>query len=175
MELMKVRQDQWNAIKEIYMEAFPKRERKPFFLLKSKKVEIFTAVDKGKLLGFTAVIPLENLVMVDYLAVNSKIRSQGTGGFIMRSLCEMYRDKKIVLLIEKVEDTAENKGQRIARRRFYIKNGFTTSGLFVNGVSGTMEILNYGGYVQEKEYLQLQKHALGKWMFKLSHMKLVSA
>lgn len=177
MELQKVETSQWKDIKEIYKEAFPKQEQKPFFLLKASvrrgKVEIYTAVEESQLLGFAAVIPLGNLVMVDYLAVSSKIRSRGTGGFIMGELCKLFGDKKIVLLIEKTDKQAKNSEQRLARRRFYLKNGFTTSGLFVNGVSGTMEVMNYGGLVHPEEYLTMQRYALGNIMFKLSKMKLV--
>lgn len=34
MEFTSVKKQQWSEIKEIYMEAFPKCERKPFFLLR---------------------------------------------------------------------------------------------------------------------------------------------
>lgn len=172
---MKIQKNQWKEIKKIYMEAFPKKERKPFILLKSRKVQIYTAVEEGQLLGFAAVIPFEHMVMVDYLAVSSQIRSRGTGGWMINELCKIYYDKKIVLLIEKLDDKAENKKQRIARRRFYVKNGFTTSGFFVEGVSGRMEVMNYGGHVKEAEYLRLQRHALGNLMLKLSKMKIVTA
>ena len=52
---------QWAEIKEIYMEAFPKRERKPFFVLKHSvkkgKAKIMVAMEKEQLLGFVVVIP----------------------------------------------------------------------------------------------------------------------
>ena len=50
--------------------------------------------------------------------------------------------KKIVLLIERLDDAADNSSQRIARRKFYLKNGFSSSDLFITGTSGEMEILN---------------------------------
>lgn len=34
MEFKSLKEHQWKEIKKIYMEAFPKRERKPFFTLK---------------------------------------------------------------------------------------------------------------------------------------------
>ncbi len=175
MKFTQIQPSQWNQVKEIYMEAFPKAERKPFFLLKkSKKVQIFTAAEEDRVLGFAAVIPMGKLVMVDYLAVNSKIRSKGTGSFLMQELCRTYQGKKVVLLIERLDASAENQQQRIARRRFYLKNGFTSSGLLVNGVSGTMEIMNFGGEVSPEEYLNLQEYALGHLLFKLSKMKLIA-
>ena len=128
MKLTQINAEQWKQVKEIYMEAFPKAERKPFFVLrhsvKSKKAQILTATEDGTLMGFVMVIPYGGMVMVDYLAVSSKIRSRGTGSQIMQQVCEHFADKRIVLLIERLDDNAENAQQRSARRRFYLKNGF---------------------------------------------------
>ena len=112
------------------------------------------------------------MVMVDYLAVSSKIRSRGTGSRILEHICGQFPDKKIVLLIERVDDMAENCQQRTARRRFYLKNGFTSSGIFITGAGGDMEVLNYGGTVSQEEYMDLQRYALGKLFFCLSRIRL---
>lgn len=118
MKLTQINAEQWKQVKEIYMEAFPKAERKPFFVLrhsvKSKKAQILTATEDGTLMGFVMVIPYGGMVMVDYLAVSSKIRSRGTGSQIMQQVCEHFADKRIVLLIERLDDNAENAQQRSA-------------------------------------------------------------
>ena len=129
MEFKLLKEEQWAEIKSIYMEAFPKRERKPFFTLKrsvkKKKAVIMTASEENQILGFVVLIPYKDMVMVDYLAVSSRIRSKGTGSYIMQNVCREFSDKKIVLLIERLEDDADNRDQRIARRKFYLKNGFS--------------------------------------------------
>lgn len=177
MNFTVVNAQQWKEIKDIYMEAFPKRERKPYFVLrqsvKREKAVLMTATEGNQLLGFVVLIPYQDMVMVDYLAVSSKVRSKGTGSFIMQNVCRQYADKKIVLLIESLDDAAENKEQRAARRRFYLKNGFTSSDIFIEGPSGEMEILNYGGNVSQKESLALQEYALGKIFFKLSKIRVI--
>ena len=177
MEFKAVTEQQWPEIKEIYMEAFPKRERKPYFTLrhsvKKKKAVVMAAMEKDQLLGFTVLIPYKDMIMVDYLAVSSKIRSKGTGSYIMQNVCREYADKKIVLLIECLDNTADNRDQRIARRKFYLKNGFTASDIFIEGANGEMEILNYGGKVSQEDYISLQKYALGALFFKLSGIKIV--
>ena len=68
-------------------------------------------------------------------------------------------------MIERLDEQADNKEQRIARRKFYLKNGFTSSGIFIKGTSGDMEILNFGEKVSPEEYLILQRYALGKLFF----------
>ena len=177
MEFITAKENQWAQIKEIYLEAFPKRERKPYFTLrhsvKKKKAVVMTASEGDQLLGFTVLIPYQDMVMVDYLAVSSKIRSKGTGSYIMEHVCKHFAGQKVVLLIERLDDMADNREQRIARRKFYIKNGFTSSDIFISGSSGDMEILNYGGMVSKEDYLNLQKYALGNLFFKLSKIKIV--
>ena len=158
------------------MEAFPKAERKPFFTVRRSvnkgKSLLLTAMENEVLQGFVMAIPYKNMVMVDYLAVSSKTRSRGTGSKMMQEICRYFPGEKIVLLIERLDDTAENKDQRIARRRFYFKNGFTSSNIYITGRSGNMEILNFGGTVSKQEYMDLQQHALGKLMFRLSGIQL---
>lgn len=171
-----VQKNQWEEIRNIYVEAFPKRERKPFWVLrhsvKRRKIQIFIETIKNAVQGFVVVIPFRNMVMVDYLAVSAKIRSRGTGSRMLQDVCQRFGGKKVVLLIERLEDQAENKDQRIARRKFYLKNGFTSSNIFITGTSGSMEVLNYGGTVTPEEYISLQKYALGALFFRLSKMQL---
>ena len=178
MEFSLAKQEQWPEIKEIYMEAFPKAERKPYFVLrcsvKKKKAMVMTASECGQVQGFVVLIPYRDMVMVDYLAVSSKIRSKGTGSYILEQVCRQFPDKKIVLLIERLDDTASNREQRSARRKFYMKNGFTSADIFMTGASGDMEILNYGGRVSDTEYMSLQQYALGKLFFRLSRIRIVS-
>ena len=175
MKILNANQNQWNEIKEIYLEAFPRSERKPFFTIrhsvKTGKAQILTAEEDGVLKGFVIVIPYGSTVMVDYLAVSGKIRSHGTGSRIMQEVCRKFAGKKIVLLIEKPDDTAENKAQRIARRKFYFKCGFTSSNIFITGHSGDMEVLNFGGTVSLQEYMNLQHYALGNLLFWFSKIK----
>ena len=40
---------------------------------------------------------------------------------MLNQLCRQFPDKKILLLIERLDETAANAQQRIARRRFYLK------------------------------------------------------
>ena len=178
MDILNVNQKPWKEIKEIYFEAFPKSERKPFFAIrhsvKKGKAQLLTAMENGILQGFVMAIPYKDMIMVDYLAVSGKIRSRGTGSKILQEVCRHFPDKKIVLLIERLDDNAENKEQRIARRKFYFKNGFTSSDIYITGHSGNMEILNYGGTVSPQEYMDLQQHALGKLMFLMSGIRLAT-
>lgn len=56
MEIKRICQSQWNNVKSIYIEAFPKAERKPFFRLKyaaqKGKSEIWVASENDAVVGF---------------------------------------------------------------------------------------------------------------------------
>ena len=177
MVFKNVKKEQWQEIKDIYMEAFPKAERKPFCSIKRSvkkgKAQIITAIEDGILQGYIMVIPYKDMVMVDYLAVSGKIRSKGTGSRIMQEVCDRFGGKRIVLLIERLDENASNSEQREARRRFYLKNGFKSSDNFINGASGEMEVMIYGGNITGDEFMELMKYALGKLFFKFSGISIL--
>lgn len=158
MEIGNAEKHHWKAIRDIYREAFPKAERKPFFAVKRSvkkgKAQMLAAVEEGCLQGFILVIPYRDMAMIDYLAVSGRTRGRGTGGQILQEVCRRFAGKRLVLLIERPDDRADNREQRIARRRFYVKNGFVSSGIFINGYSGSMEILHRGGEVSSREYME---------------------
>ena len=101
MDILNEIQKPWKEIKEIYFEAFPKSERKPFFTIrhsvKKGKAQLLTAMENGILQGFVMMIPYRDMLMVDYLAVSGKIRSQGTGSKILQEVCRHFSDIKIIL------------------------------------------------------------------------------
>ena len=70
MEFICAEEKQWKEIKTIYMEAFPKRERKPYFALrhsvKTKKAVVMAATEGEQVLGFIVLIPYKDMVTVSY-------------------------------------------------------------------------------------------------------------
>lgn len=140
MQIKPMDNSQWPAIQEIYKEAFPKSEQKPFFLLKrpvrSGKAQLWTAEEDGQLL---------------------------------QHAMEQYTGKRVLLLIERLDDKAENSRQRIERRSFYLRNGFDGAGFCVEIGGGQMEVLRWGGPVTAEEYLGIQRHAMGGLLYRLSH------
>ena len=66
MEFICAEEKQWKEIKTIYMEAFPKRERKPYFALrhsvKTKKAVVMAATEGEQVLGFIVLIPYKDMV-----------------------------------------------------------------------------------------------------------------
>lgn len=177
MVIENLKKEDIKELKKIYLEAFPKSERKPFFSIKGAinegRSRVFVAKEENKLIGFIITIPYKNLVLVDYLAVSNKVRSKGTGSMLMKKIIEYYDEKIIVLEIEKLNKDSDNCEQRISRKNFYLKNGFKNTHFNINGVSGEMEVLSYQDDVKEEEFLNLMKYALGPLFYKFSKLEVV--
>ena len=163
MEITIAQKNQWTAIKKIYLESFPKRERKPFLSLRysaaTGKTQIFTVSDKNKVAGFAVLIPYHDMVMVDYLAVSQKIRSRGTGSKLLQEICRYFSDRRMVLLIERLDEQADNKEQRIARRKFYLKNG-CNKGYKRIYCFLKLTLILYSDIILKLENISVQKHIL---------------
>ncbi len=86
-----------------------------------------------------------------------------------------YTGKRVLLLIERLDDKAENSRQRIARRSFYLRNGFDGAGFCVEIGGCQMEVLRWGGPVTSEEYLGIQRHAMGALLYRLSHTRVLPA
>lgn len=88
MNIQLINSNQWDSIESIYMEAFPKRERKPFSSIQKsvnkKRAQLFVASEANEVLGFILCFIKDDLVLVDYLAVNQNIRGKGTGSKLIQ-------------------------------------------------------------------------------------------
>ena len=175
-EICRSRSQSVEGNKSIYMEAFPKGERKPFFVLKHsvkrRKARVFTASDENRLLGFAVAIPYQNMVMVDYLAVSGKDPEQKNGSFIMQEICQYFSDKKVVPPDRAAgrgsgEPGAEDRQKTVlSEKRIHLcgycggsRRGYGDPEFLEEGISG-------GLYAPSK-------YALGRFLFSLSGMRIV--
>ncbi len=136
---------QWFRIRHLYRTAFPRYERKPFSIIKNMylkgKTDVWYFEKNGGFHGFAATLNSEDTIMLDYLAVPRKLRGQGTGTAILRSLLEHYGDKALFVEIESMFEPADNTAERRARRNFYINNGLLPLGVMADVFGVKMELL----------------------------------
>ncbi len=164
--------------KAIYLEAFPRTERMPWWILKlmarRKALMLAGYTDMGKLCGMTYHIETQNAVMVLYLAIDGNQRGHGYGSALLSCLRENYRDKAILLHIEPVDDpTAANAEERRRRLAFYQKNGFCDTGYDVTEIGGCFRVLSEGRKTDiVKEYKQaFRSLSFGLWNVKIEKSK----
>ena len=166
MELRTASREEIKNIKKLYREAFPAQEQKPFFLLKALhrkgKAEILYLWD-GDFRGLAITLLFKDLVLLDYFAVSEGERGKGYGSAAIAAILERYRGKRVLIEIESPDDHAENNAQRLQRRRFYLRNGFTDLALPVCVYGTDFELLANQCSVTYDEYVSIYRFTIGKY------------
>lgn len=154
------------SIKALYLEAFPREERKPFWLMMKKaktgEMEILAIKDGAEFLGLMITIPRENAVLLDYFAVESEKRCGGIGKRALTLLYEHYFKKTLVIEIETPNESAPNNTERIRRNAFYHRCGFMEVGVDISLFGVEMKLLTLGGSIGFDEYILFYSEVFGK-------------
>lgn len=127
-------------LKRLYKQAFPWYERKPWTLLEQTcargQAELL-AVSQGRqqkaanFCGLAICMFWQDIVLLDYLAVEPKMRSLGLGGQIMPLLQQRYPDKRLLLESERPGAPRTNLADCQRRLHFYQKCGLQDTGVTV--------------------------------------------
>lgn len=144
-------------IKEIYMSSFPKEERMPFALMMIMSclwnTQFYAYYDKKNLCGLVYMATLGKQTFIMFIAVDAKLRSKGYGSSILNTIQAMYPKNTILVSIEPVDERAENKGQRLKRKNFYVRNGYQETGYFMKLAGQEQEILIKNGTFNKGKFI----------------------
>lgn len=159
-------QELYNEMKELYLEAFPKYERKPFSLMQATQekgvVDMWSIMDEDTFVGMAITMKDKDLVLLDYFAIKSEFRGKGYGSKVLQMLYEQYKGSRFFLEIESTKVDCQNKVQRESRKAFYLRNGLQEVGLEA-GVFGTeMELLSHNVSLNFEEYHGVYEHIYGE-------------
>lgn len=153
-------------VKNLYINEFPDYERYPFWLLvyksKKKNSDFYVIYDDSEYIGLLYITYYKDIVYVFYLAIDPMHQSKGYGSKILQHLKKIYKNKRLLLNIEKVDNSADNYEQRFKRKRFYEKNGFKNTNFEIEKKDIVYEILYLGEEVYEYEYHAIFKSYLGR-------------
>ncbi len=160
-------QNRLNKIQDLYIEAFPQAERKPFdLLLKTRdngKAEILSVENENNdFLGLAITAQHQDMVLLDYFAISPNQRSSGVGSKVFQLLKQRYADKRFFLEIERTDIVADNQLQRQKRKAFYLKNGMQNMPFSVNLCGIEMEILAYHCELSFQDYFNLYHNLFGE-------------
>ena len=140
-------------------EAFPEEEREEidsFIEYAEEGICDFLAVYDGeRFIGFTLLAVNAGTAYLCYFAVDSILRSKGYGSKILSLLKDRYKDKQIVLDLERTDEDSCNMEQRISRKDFYLRNGFNETGFVLSYSGMTFEVLFYGKEFDKQSYVDL--------------------
>jgi len=145
--------------KKLYTEAFPAEERMPLFMLLCKangtRAKFFTVFDGEMPVALLYNVYYRDIVYVFYFAVNNNLRGGGYGSRIMKTIRQKYKNRRLILAVEKPDENYENIAQRIKRLDFYKCCGFEQSGNSVKEGKVIYELLAHSeneSRVDMKEY-----------------------
>lgn len=158
---------QYKTIHELYKRAFPACEKKSFHLMKTKQakklVDIWYIENKGEFIGLAITMKWNDLVLLDYFAINDSLRSGGYGSKALKLLQDYYADSRFFLEIESVYGNADNQALRERRKKFYLRNNMKEMNLMVNLFGTDMEVLGYNCEFNYTEYLSVYTNVYGKY------------
>ncbi len=164
--------------KKLYIRSFPSEERAPYFLLlnraKKGKADMFCAISGDEFMGILYMLSDEKIAYIFYLAVNEEKRGKGIGGEILSAMKEHYSGKRIFLARERIEKSSGNFSERIKRREFYIRNGFTDyHDRFIREGIVVYAFMGIGGAVSREEYETLITDWIGNFLRKTVRLEII--
>lgn len=156
-----------NEAKALYLSAFPKEERLPWWLLclcsARRGMGITAYYSDGVFCGITVSAATDKVLFLLFFAVADGCRGKGCGSEILKLLKREYPGRAIVLNVEPLDETAENAAQRVSRMRFYNRNGFFDTGYDIDEVGGTFRVLS-DGPLEPQAYLKVfGRMSFGLW------------
>ena len=105
---------------------------------------VFVLRDEGVPAGFIVVYEKGEYVYICFFAVAPEKRSRGLGSAALKALAKEFDGKCVVADIEAPGSEFENDVQRLRRREFYIRNGFSSTGWFMYYMETEFEVMSAG-------------------------------
>lgn len=165
MQLVKAEKKDIFKIYRIYVESFPKEERMPFtniFRKDNKLIELISIKEDNKVIGFFINMKYEDIVLISFFGVQKKYRNKKLGSKALEALKDMYKDKKILLEIEVLDDKSHNYDMRVRRKNFYKRHGFVTANIFVDLFGVDLEVMCNNCDLTKEDYIDFYENVIGK-------------
>lgn len=158
-------------IKSLYISAFPRNERLPFFVYRKKstksKSRLLAITDNDEFIGFISLENYKDITCIMYLAIAEKYRKFGYGTRVLDEIKKIYKTQRLVLIMEKEDEKSSDNHIRIKRRKFYEKNGFSENNFIVKEGGVIFSPLSYNGTIFEYEYYNLSVQFYGIIIYKI--------
>ncbi len=178
MVLETVKAKDFTKVKRLYLSAFPKEERPPFFLLRRglrrQAGTLLVAKEQDDFLGFAYLVGTNDIGYLFFFAIDAQYRSCGYGSEVLRLLKEKYVHGRLFLARETLDPSTENYSQRLRRHDFYLRNGFADLPCQIQEGPVIFDVMGIGGQITPREYTDLMDAWGGKWLRKLIPMRMLT-
>lgn len=156
----------WLRIRLLYRRAFPRYERKPFAIIrrmrKEGRTDLWLAEADGHFAGLAATINAPDVILLDYLAVHEKRRSQGVGSAFLQALLDKYAGRGLFVEIE-AADRDDPDGSKLRRKQFYLRNGLADMHVVAILFGVRMELLGRGCTLDFDGYREFYRTYYNSW------------
>lgn len=158
---------QYEKIEKLYLKAFPIEERKPFSCIQEKQKAgecdiLYIEDDEGEFCGLAITMFRDDLVLVDYLAMDENKRCRGYGSRTFQKILKYYHGKRLLIEIEDASIPGEDQENRIRRENFYHKNSMVDLHIKIRLCGVPMILLSNHTAVTYEEYIQLYQEIYGE-------------
>lgn len=148
-------------VKKLYESAFPANERRPFEVLLPSPdgaCELTAFYHEGAFVGFVSLLTHADITHILYFAIEEPLRNQGLGSAALETLKALKPGQRLIADLEALLPDAPNHAQRVRRRAFYQRAGFSPSGVSYRWQGETYELMVFGGGLDEAAYLAFWRH-----------------
>lgn len=160
----------WLKLYRLYKSAFPASERKPFSIIVNMyhkgRSDVWCIESGGKFAGLAMTINGESLVLLDYFAVDQTRRGEGIGSAALGQLQKIYGGKGLIVEIESTLEPADNRDERLRRKRFYLSNGMRELNVTPILFGVKMELLGSGCQLDFEGYQAFYRDHYSPWAAK---------
>ena len=164
-------------IRSLYLSAFPPEERPPFFLMRHGarfgNGEMLSAYDGEEFVGFAYVVSNDAAAYLFFFAIEEAVRGNGYGSAVLDALKKRYSGRVLFLAREQLDESAENYGERVRRRQFYLKNGFSDLSVKIKEMTVIYDTMSVGGEIEPRAYARLMKKWCGSLVFYAMRIKMI--
>lgn len=155
-------------LRGLYESAFPEEERIPYSdlpeLMGSMPIDLSVWYDGDIFVGLTMVLERHDVCWFWYFAVRKELRGNGYGQHILARLKELYADCLLILDLESPRQSSGNASVRQRRYGFYLRNGFSDTGIERTFYGVTYAILKIGkGCFTQQAYEALLDDLSQSW------------
>lgn len=148
-------------VRALYDRAFPENERRDFSELigGGSEMEMLAFYDEDLFVGFAVLLNSKIAIShIIYFAVEESLRDRGYGSMILAAIHEAKAGRRIMVDIERQTEEADNNPQRLKRKQFYLRNGYTETEVKYRWRDEDYEILVYGGELTRVDYESFWKN-----------------
>ncbi|MEW6996080.1 GNAT family N-acetyltransferase [Colwelliaceae bacterium BS250] len=167
----------YSNVIELYKEAFTTVRWVPSWMLRymmrKGKTGFSVIYENDTWIGLIYITDYKDIIFVHFFAISQFRRSFGYGSKVIDSMRDKYCENRIVLNIEELEELSENYSQRLKRKSFYVKNGFSSSGYIVQEPGERLEMLILDGNISKEEIEAMYKSLFGGILGSLYRPKVI--